>query len=122
MNLTLIVLMSEIGGEGWVGLGFGSSMLTSEIALVMLSRSAGATVADVSAQDGYAAPSVYEGVGRFSLSADVLSVATGIRRITILRTLSSFAAGVAYFANGPVPIVHAWHSGLELAYHDHNRM
>jgi len=71
LNITLEVSLSGIDGEGWIGLGFGDSMVTAQLSMTMLPIGAPATVSDLFAFDGYSAPSpaversrVHSGVGR----------------------------------------------------------
>lgn len=46
----------SVGAGGWVGFGFGESMLTAQIALLTLPSHGTATVEDVSASAGYTLP------------------------------------------------------------------
>jgi hypothetical protein len=119
LNITLAVSMSAIGGEGWVGLGFGSSMLSSEIALVMLPADSAASVTEVVAADGYAPPTPVLGTGRFTLAMDASDRESGVRRVTLLRHMASFSQS---FSSSATALVHSWHTGLDLSYHQNNRV
>lgn len=121
LNLTLEVTLSAVGGEGWIGLGFGESMVTAELAMAILPVGGRASVADLFAFDGYAAPSPVGDTSRYTVVADIVSFDASTRWVTFTRPLSTFPGGKSYFSSGPIVIVHAWRSGLELSYHQGNR-
>jgi hypothetical protein len=121
LNLTLEVALSAIGGEGWIGVGFGGSMVKAQLSMALLPVGGRATVADLFAYDGYRAPSPVGSTSRYTVIADSVSFDAKIRWVTFTRPLSTFPGGRSYFSSGPIELVHAWHAGLELSYHGSNR-
>ena len=117
LNLTLEVALSVIGGEGWIGLGFGDSMITAQLSMTMLPAGQPASVRDLYAFDGYAAPSPAVDTSRFTVVSDTLVTANNTRWITWTRPLATFSGGIQYFTSGPTALVHSWHTGLAVAYH-----
>ena len=140
LNLTFEVALSAVGGDGWVGFGFGESMVEAQLLRVVLPAGGPATIEDLSAVDGYAAPSPVDGPSRYRLVSDVLLDAGGAvahrrleggrglvastavaRSVTFTRAISTFPGGAAYFSGGPITLVHSWHAGVDLVYHGSNR-
>ena len=119
LNLTLEVSLSEIGGEGWIGLGFGDSMLDAQLSMTMLPVGQPAYVKDLYAFDGYSAPSPAVDASRFTVVSDTLVPENNTRWITWTRPLATLG-GIGYFTSGPTWLVHSWHTGLGLTYHGLN--
>jgi len=118
LNLTLEVALSAIGGEGWIGLGFGDSMITAQLSMTMLPAGQPASVRDLYAFDGYtAAPSAAVDKSRFTIVSDTIVTENNTRWITWTRPLATFSGGIQSFTSGPTSLVHSWHTGLAVAYH-----
>lgn len=88
--------------------------------MALLPADSRASVLDLHADDGYAAPSPVGDTSRYTVVSDVSSFDRSTRWVTFTRLLSTFPGGKAYFTGGAVNLVHAWHSGLSLSYHGIN--